>query len=133
MMTEHFKNFIITLSDEDYDVSKCIWDAKKHWICTVKDAARHQMSFDIYGGINAEMTGIEALGSYLLDSYLSDAIWYMNCDTVQDLMDELGYDYKTAKKVYNSIEKVYYKCRKFIGSENDIISLYEALEDALNN
>ena len=133
MTTEHFKNFIITLSDEDYDVSKCIWDAKKHWTCTVKDAARHQMSFDIFGGINAEMTGIEALGSYLLDSYLSDAIWYINCDTIQDLMNELGYDYKTAKKVYNGIEKAYYKCRKFIGSENDIILLYEALEDTINN
>ena len=128
MMTEHFKNFIITLSDEDYDVSKCIWDAKKHWTCTVKDAARHQMSFDIFGGINAEMTGIEAL-----DSYLSDAIWYINCYTIQDLMNELGYDYKTAKKVYNGIEKAYYKCRKFIGSENDIISLYESLENTLNN
>ena len=128
MMTEHFKNFIITLSDEDYDVSKCIWDAKKHWICTVKDASRHQMSFDVFGGINAEMTGLEAL-----DSYLSDAVWYINYDTVQDLVDELGYDYKTAKKVYNGIEKAYYKCRKFIGSENDIISLYEALEDTINN
>ena len=74
------------------------------------------------------MTGINALYSYL-----SDAIWYINCDTIQDLMDELGYDYKTAKKVYNGIEKAYYKCRKFIGSENDIISLYEALEDTINN
>lgn len=128
MTTEHFKNFIITLSDEDYDVSKCLWDAKKHWTCIVKDAVRHQMSFDIFGGSNAEMTGLKAL-----DSYLSDAVWYINCDTVQDLMDELGYDYKTAKKVYNGIEKVYYKCRKFIGSENDIISLYEALEDTINN
>lgn len=132
MTEQHFKNFIITISDEDYDVSKCIWDgiwdAKKHWTCTVKDAARHQMSFDIFGGINAEMTGLEAL-----DSYLSDVIWYINCDTVQDLIDELGYDYKTAKKVYNGFEKAYYKCRKFIGSENDIISLYEALEDTINN
>lgn len=126
-MTEHFKNFIITLSDEDYDVSKCIWDAKKHWICTVKDASRHQMSFDIFGGINTEITGLEAFCYYL-----SDAVWYMNCDTVQDL-NELGYDYKDAKKVYSSIEKKYYKCRKFIGSENDIISLYEALEDTVNN
>ena len=127
-MTEHFKNFIITLSDEDYDVSKCIWDAKKHWTCTVKDA-RYQMSFDIFGGSNAKMTGLEAL-----DSYLSDAVWYIDYDTVQDLMEALGYDdYKTAKKVYNGIEKAYYKCRKFIGYENDIISLYEALEDTINN
>jgi hypothetical protein len=86
------------------------------------------MSFNIFGGINAEMTGLEAL-----DSYLSDAVWYIDYDTVQDLMKELGYDYKTAKKVYNGIEKAYYKCRKFIGSENDIISLYEALEDTINN
>jgi hypothetical protein len=83
-MTEHFKNFIITLSDEDYDVSKCIWEAKKHWTCTVKDTSRHQMSFDIFGGINAEMTGLEAL-----ENYLSDAVWYIDYDTVQDLMNEL--------------------------------------------
>jgi hypothetical protein len=87
------------------------------------------MSFDIFGGINAKMTGLEAL-----ENYLSDAVWYINYDTVQDLIEELGYDdYKTAKKVYNGIEKAYYKCRKFIGSENDIISLYEALEDTINN
>lgn len=130
MKTEHFKNFIITVSDEDYDTSKCLWnDAKKHWTCTVKDAVRHQMSFDVFGGIDVDMTGLEAL-----KIYLSDAIWYINCDTVQDLMDELGYDdYKTAKKVYNSIEKTYYKCRKFIGSENNIISLYEALQETIDN
>lgn len=128
MTTQHFKNFIITLSDEDYDTSKCLWDAKKHWSCTVKDAARHQMSFDIFGGSNAEITGLEAFSDYL-----SDAIWYMNCDNIQDLMDELGYDdYKTAKKAYNSIEKAYFKCRKFIGSENDIVSLYEVLDDIVN-
>ena len=128
MKTEHFKNFIITVSDEDYDTSKCLWDAKKHWTCTVKDAARHQMSFDVFGDIYADITGLMAFSDYL-----SDAIWYINCDTVQDLMKELGYDYKTAKKVYNGIEKTYYKCRKFIGSENDIISLYEALESTMYN
>ena len=127
-MTEHFKNFIITLSDEDYDVSKCLWDAKKHWTCTVKDAARHQMSFDVFGGSMTTMSPLEALYYFC-----SDAWDYINLDDASDLCNEFGYDYPVGKKIYKNLEKAYYKCRKFIGSENDIILLYEALEDTINN
>jgi hypothetical protein len=44
-------------------------------------------------------------------------------------MNEYGYDYAEAKKVYNGIEKAYYKCRKFIGTDNDILEIVNELSE----
>jgi hypothetical protein len=62
--------------------------------------------------------------------FISDACAYMNVYDIEDVMNEYGYeDYKTAKQVYNSFEKAYYKCRKFIGSDNDILEIADELRE----
>lgn len=127
MQTTLYKGFTVTLSDVDTKKLDKAWkDAKKHWRCIVYDKAnRKQMGFDVFGGSHATMKPLEAL--YL---FCDDAYAYSCCDDVDDLMHEYGYNtYGEAKKVYNSLEKAYFKCRKFIGSDDDIISIANELRE----
>ena len=76
----------------------------------------------MFGGSMTTMNPLEAL--YL---YCDDAYTYSYFNDVKDLINEYGYDYTEAKKVYNDIEKAYYKCRKFIGTDNDILEIVNEL------
>ena len=118
MQTVEYKGFTVTLSEEDRQKLEKAWKgASKHWRCIVYDKAnRKQMGFDVFGGSAAIMKPLEAL--YL---YLSDAYEYLNCNDVEDIMAEFGYEYSEAKKVYKSLEKAYFKLRKFGYTDDDII------------
>lgn len=121
-----YKGFIIELGDEDKN--KCDKENWKnqHWNCTVKDPVnRKQMSFDVFGGGKATMQPLQAL--YL---FIDDACCFMNVEDVQDVMDEFGYeDVKEARTIFRGLEKAYYKCRKFIGDDNDIIEIANELRE----
>lgn len=126
MQTVEYKGFTVTLSDADTDKLDKAWkEAKKHWRCIVYDKInRKQMSFDMFGGSMATMNPLEAL--YL---FCNDAYTYSYFGDVKDLMNEYGYDYAEAKKVYKDLEKAYYKCRKFIGDDNDILEIVNELSE----
>lgn len=124
MNSVKYKGFNVILSDMDFE--KCTGWRKRHWKCTVKDPQnRTQMSFDVFDAALATMQPLEALFIYI-----DDAITYMNVDDAHDIMEEFGYDdYITAKAIYKSLEKAYYKCRKFIGSDDDIIEIANELRE----
>jgi hypothetical protein len=121
----NYKGFTVELGEMDN--LKCNDWKKHHWKCIMKDPVnRTQMSFDIFGAsLVTRMQPLEAV--YL---FISDACAYMNVYDIEDVMNEFGYeDYKTAKQVYNGLEKAYYKCRKFIGSDNDILEIADELRE----
>ena len=127
MQTTNYKGFTVTLSDEDTNKLDKAWkDARKHWRCIVYDKAnRKQMGFDVFGGSCATMKPLEAL--YL---FCDDAYTYSCFEDAEDLMHEYGYDtYTEAKKVYKSIERAYFKARKFIGTDDDICEIVEELRE----
>ena len=127
MQTTNYKGFVVTLSEADKNKLDKAWKgAQKHWRCIVYDKPnRVQMGFDVFGGANATMKPLEAL--YL---FCDDAYTYSCFEDAEDLMREYGYEtYKEAKKVYNSLEKAYFKCRKFIGSEDDICEIVNELRE----
>jgi hypothetical protein len=128
MQTTNYKGFTVTLSDEDTKkLDKAYKDARKHWRCIVYDKVnRKQMGFDIFGGSMATMSPLEALCCFV-----SDACDFMNVNDVADVMQYIGYedDYNEAKKVFKSLERAYYKCRKFIGSDADISEIYNELSE----
>ena len=124
MQTTNYKGFVVTLSDADTNKLDKAWEgAKKHWRCIVYDKTnRKQMGFDVFGGSNATMKPLEALYIFCDDAYtcFEDAGELMN----------MGYSsYEEAKKVYKSLEKAYFKCRKFIGDINDINEIVEELRE----
>ena len=126
MQTVNYKGFVVTLSEADKKGLEKAWKgAAKHWKCIVYDKPnRKQMGFDVYGGCKADMSPLSAL--YI---YVSDAIDFTMVDDAEDVMNEYGYDdYSEAKKVFKGLERAYYKCRKFIGSEADIREIYEELD-----
>ena len=114
-----YKGFNIYLSEADRNKLDKAWNgAAKHWSCTVKDPVnRKQMSFDVFGDSNAVMQPLEAF--YL---YVDDAYTY-SCSTLEDIISDYGYTYKEAKNIYKDMEKAYYKCRKFIGTDDDIYEI----------
>ena len=124
MQTAEYKGFTIKLSDADTEKLDKVKDFKKHWSCTVYDKAnRKQMSFDLFGGSHATMNPLEALYSLCHGAYT-----YSYFSDVRELMNEYGYEnYAEARNVYKSLEKAYYKCRKFIGSDNDILEIVNEL------
>lgn len=127
MQTTEYKGFTVTLSDEDTNKLNKAWDgAKKHWRCIVYDKAnRKQMGFDVFGGLHATMKPLQAL--YL---FCDDAYTYSCFEDADDLMYEYGYKtYAEAKKVYDSLEKAYFKARKFIGDVDDIYEIVEELRE----
>lgn len=127
MNSVNYKGFKITLSDADTNKLDKAWNgAAKHWTCKIRDITnRKQMSFDVFGGRLATMKPLEAL-YYFVD----DACSFMNVRDVKDVMDEFGYkDYTEAKNIFKLLEKAYYKCRKFIGSDNDIIEIANELRE----
>ena len=126
MQTTNYKGFTITLSDVDTKKLDKAWkDACKHWHCIVYDKAnRKQMGFDVFGGSHATMTPLEALYCFC-----SDAWDYINLDDASDLCNEFGYDYPVGKKIYKSLEKAYFKCRKFFGSEDDMSEIVNELRE----
>lgn len=122
-----YKGFIIELGDMDN--KKCEGWKAHHWKCTMKDKLnRTQMSFDVFGAVLCTtMKPLEAVYYFV-----SDACDYMNVNDAEDVMNEFGYtDYKEAKAIYKALEKSYYKCRRFIGSDNDILELENELNDLL--
>lgn len=122
-----YKGFNVYLSDMDRNkLDKAQDGMTKHWTCTVKDPVnRKQMSFDVFGGSNAIMHPLQAL--YL---FCDDAYTYSCLEDVADLMKEYGYEtYTKAKKIYNALEKAYFKCRKFIGTDDDIYEIVEELRE----
>lgn len=126
MQTAEYKGFTITLSDADTDKLDKAWEgAKRHWHCLVYDKAnRKQMGFDVFGGSMAKMNPLEALYYFCNDAYT-----YTYFHDAGELMNEYGYKtYAEAKKNYQGLEKAYYKCRKFIGTDNDILEIVEELE-----
>ncbi len=125
MQKERYKNYVITLSDMDN--KKCEGWKVHHWTCTVKDPVnRKQMSFDIFGAeLKTKMKPLEAL-----HAYIDEACTFMNVDDVVDFIEYFGYnDVKEARKVYKELEKTYYKCRKFIGTDDDIIEIVNELRE----
>lgn len=122
-----YKGFEVTLSNGNANkLDKAFRGAEKHWTCVVKDKVnRKQMSFDVFGGRLCIMKPLQAL--YL---FVSDACSFMNIDDIEDVMNEFGYtDYTEAKNVFKGLEKAYYKCRKFIGSDSDIIEIENELAE----
>lgn len=122
-----YDGFNVYLSDMDRNKLDKAWKgASKHWTCIVKDPVnRKQMSFDVFGGSNATMHPLEAF--YL---YVDDAYTYSTLANIEDLMLEFGYDsYREAKKIWLSLEKAYYKCRKFIGTDDDIYEIVSELRE----
>ena len=112
MQTTNYKGFVVTLSDEDTKkLDKAYKGASKHWRCIVYDKPnRKQMGFDVFGGSMTTMSPLKAL--YI---FCSTALYYVN--------DELFVD----KKAYKQIENAYFKCRKFLGSEDDISEIINEL------
>ena len=125
MQTTNYKGFVVTLSEADKKGLEKAWKgASKHWKCIVYDKPnRKQMGFDVYGGSKADISPLSAL--YI---YVSDAIDFTMVNDAEDVMNEYGYEYSEAKRVFKSLERTYYKCRKFIGSEADIREIYEELD-----
>lgn len=122
-----YKGFNVYLSDMDRNkLDKAQDGMTKHWTCTVKDPVnRKQMSFDVFGGSDVTMHPLQAL--YL---FCDDAYTYSCVEDAEDLMKEYGYEtYTEAKKVYNALEKAYFKCRKFIGTDDDIYEIVEELRE----
>lgn len=119
-----YKGFEVILGDADTE--KCKEWRELHWKCTVKDKLnRKQMSFDVFGNRLSIMKPLEALYYFVNDAYS-----FMNVSDVEDVMGEFGFkNYTEAKKVFKSLEKAYYKCRKFIGSDNDIIEIANELRE----
>lgn len=125
MQIAEYKRFTIKLSDADTEKLDKAWKgASKHWSCTVYDKAnRKQMSFNMFGGSMAKMSPLKTLYAYVYDAYT-----YSYFNDVEELMREYGYEnYAEARNVYKSLEKAYYKCRKFIGSDNDILEIVNEL------
>lgn len=122
-----YKGFNVYLSDMDRNkLDKAQDGMTKHWTCTVKDPVnRKQMSFDVFGGSSAVMHPLQAL--YL---FCDDAYTYSCVEDAEDLMKEYGYEtYTEAKKIYNALGKAYFKCRKFIGTDDDIYEIVEELRE----
>lgn len=119
-----YKGFEVILGDADTE--KCKEWRELHWKCTVKDKLnRKQMSFDVFGNRLSVMKPLKAL--YI---FVSDACCFMEVSDTQDVMKYFGYtDYEEAKKLLKKLEKAYYKCRKFIGSDNDIIEIVNELAE----
>ena len=127
MQTTNYKGFTVTLSDVDTKKLDKAWkDARKHWRCIVYDKPnRKQMGFDVFGGSNAIMKPLEAL--YL---FMDDAFNYTYFSDAEELMHEYGYEtYAEAKNVYKSLEKAYFKARKFIGDDSDILEIVNELRE----
>ena len=127
MQTTNYKGFVVTLSDEDTNKLDKAWkDARKHWRCIVYDKAnRRQMGFDVFGGSNATMKPLEAL--YLI---CDDAYTYTCYADAEEFQNEYGYDtLKEARQIWKAIEKSYFKCRKFIGSDDDILEIVNELRE----
>lgn len=126
MQTTNYKKFVVTLSDEDTKKLDKAWSgASKHWTCIVYDKPnRKQMSFDVFGGSMATMSPLEALYCFC-----SDAWDFINLDDASDLCNEFGYDYPVGKKIYKKLEKAYFKCRRFIGSDDDILEIVNELRE----
>lgn len=119
-----YKGFEVILGDADTE--KCKEWKELHWKCTVKDKLnRKQMSFDVFGGRLSIMKPLRAL--YL---FCDDAYTYSCVEDAEDLMKEYGYEtYAEAKKIYKALEKAYFKCRKFIGTDDDIYEIVEELRE----
>lgn len=127
MQTVIYKGFTVTLSDADTNKLDKAWEgAKKHWRCIVYDKVnRKQMGFDVFGGGCATIKPLEALYCFV-----NDAMDYLSFNDVEELMKDFGYDsYKEAKKVYDGLKYAYFKCRKFIGSDDDIREIEEELRE----
>ena len=128
MQTTNYKGFVVTLSDADTNKLDKAWkDARKHWRCIVYDKPnRKQMGFDVFGGSMVNMKPLEALYDFI-----SDACDFMNVTDVDYIRHYIGYEgnYKEVKKVFKNLEKAYYKCRKFIGSDTDIREIYNELSE----
>lgn len=119
-----YKGFEVILGDADTE--KCKEWRELHWKCTVKDKLnRKQMSFDVFGNRLCIMKPLQALYTFV-----SNACYFMEVNDTEDVMNHFGFeDYTEAKKVFKSLEKAYYKCRKFIGSDNDIIEIANELRE----
>ena len=127
MQTTNYKGFIVTLSDADtYKLDKAWKGAAKHWRCIVYDKPnRKQMGFDVFGGLCAKMSPLEAL--YL---FCDDAYTYACFEDVNDFKVDYGYDtLKEARQIWKAMEKAYFKCRKFIGTDDDINEIVEELRE----
>lgn len=127
MNSVNYKGFEVTLSDADTNkLDKAFNGARRHWTCVVKDKVnRKQMSFDVFGGSSVIMHPLRAL--YL---YCDDAYTYSCFEDAEDLMKEYGYEtYAEAKNIYKKLEKAYFKCRKFIGTDDDIYEIVEELRE----
>lgn len=125
MQTTNYKGFVVTLSDADTKKLDKAWNgACKHWRCIVYDKVnRKQMGFDWFGGSHATLKPLEALYEFCDNAYS-----YACFEDVKDLMHEYGYKtYTEAKNVYKSLERAYFKCRKFIGDDDDIYEIVEEL------
>lgn len=122
-----YKGFEISLSNGDSNkLDKAFSGARKHWTCVVKDKVnRKQMSFDVFDGGSVVMHPLQAL--YL---FCDDAYTYSCFEDAEDLMKEYGYEtYAEAKKIYKALEKTYFKCRKFIGTDDDIYEIVKELRE----
>lgn len=127
MQTTNYKGFVVTLSEADTNKLNKAWKgASKHWHCIVYDKTnRKQMGFDVFGGSHATMKPLEAL--YL---FCDDAYTYSCFEDAEELMHEYGYEtYAEAKNIYKSLEKAYFKARKFIGDVDDINEIVEELRE----
>jgi hypothetical protein len=130
MQEQIFDRFTITVSDDDGDVSKCIWkEARKHWKVIVYDKEnRKQMGFDYFGG---SLATVEPLDAFF--NYIEEAVDFLDYSDAFDFMQEFGYDDLTeAKRAYKGCEKAYYKCRKFIGDDAELEELCDRLCHKIN-
>ena len=80
-----------------------------------------QAQFAFYGSV-AEYRG-QAKRTDPLTAFrmiLEDATYYINNNSWEDLMYELGYDQKEAKRVWKGVKNTYQKLRKLGLTDNDI-------------
>ena len=112
--------------DDNWNVSLADW-REKHWICSVTDGNR-AITWDCYGGKNAEITETEAL--YYL---LSDAETFIDFHTLDDIADEFGYtDFEEIKRVYNGLRDSYNKAIAFFGTEEKFCEVLDKLKEEYN-
>ncbi len=122
-----YKGFNVYLSDADRNKLDKAWKgASKHWTCIVKDPVnRKQMSFDVFGGSDVKMHPLEALYLFCNDAYTFSCLM-----DAKELQEEYGYHtYAEAKKIWDKLEKAYYKCRKFLGDDDYIYEVINELRE----
>ena len=99
------------------------------WCFSVRnEETKRTANFSVYGGSAVKhMYTSEAF--YII---LREAVDYINVNDIGEFMEEFGYSYKEAKKIYDKLERNYTKCIRVLGSEEEIFKYYDELTEVYN-